>query len=181
MSASIAEGIRSREEKAAQQAHAAAVHLRSGDSPDLKAQIDFEDAIESAAFYHRLSETLSGIADDYEPFGRKARRSIITDLVRAKAGDKIAENRLASHRRAYATEHRDLVGTPVPTWLVQDAAPTSIASAPLLHMVGKPLPAGLSGTVNKVNYTTPPVAGPQAGHNAALPTPQSSTRRPGRA
>ena len=55
--------------------------------------------------------------------------------------------------------------------MVTDAAPTSINVAPLVNLVAKPLPDGVTGSVNLVRWGTPPTAAAQGAQNSSITTP----------
>jgi hypothetical protein len=171
--------IEEREEAAAKQAHRAAVRLIDADSDDLRAQLEMEESLDDLAKYSFARRELATVAEQYATYGPRSKSDLLRDMLHATQLKTIAQNRLASHQRDNAKregtplETRDLgpgsVFASVPGWMVTNAAPTSIPSAPLLRY-GQSLLSHLANDVRLVGFTTPPVAAPQSALNASVST-----------
>jgi len=146
---------------------------RAGESRSMAVQSEIEEALSDLRHYSSLENDLREVADDLGIYTRRSGRSVIADL-RAKE-DPAAVKRLSAAQREYTArglEQRDLgPGTAiaaVPAWLVAEARPMSVKTAPLLTAVAKPLVSTMGLKVMLPTFTTEPTAGPQNGLGAAL-------------
>ena len=142
-------------------------------------QLEVESALSDLRHYSELHRSVGEIAAELEVYRRSGKHGLVADLYKSNfLKDRRASLRLAAAHRARTAddlETRDVGGgqfSTLPTWLTQDAGPTSIATAPTIAAFAKPLPTGLTaGSLNLVRFTTAPVASPQSALNAALAEP----------
>lgn len=175
MTATLIEAITERRRRAGVNAVRAASALANGLANDIGAQMDLETALTDFRTYNDLYDDLLPVVGDLGPY-RRGGFSLVADLLAAPNNDDAA-GRLNAHSRASMLpdgilERRDIgIGSTfatVPTWAVDDAGPRSIAAAPLVNLLSKPMPAGAGLDVRLVRLTTAPVAAIQSALNAAI-------------
>src|SRR5436309_9040058 len=88
LTSTLHEVLERRQKSAARNARRAAIALRDGDSDDLRAQLDVEDALDDLLRFTRMANELHEVADDLEPYGRRSPNSLLHDMVRAFNGNK---------------------------------------------------------------------------------------------
>jgi HK97 family phage major capsid protein len=175
VSASLKELLATRRRLAVDRAQGLAEKVATGDSRSVAAQTEIEEALADIRHYSSLYADLSDVAGDTGTYNRYSDRSVIADL---RSQSPSAQDRVRASNRQTAVdgrvEVRDLgVGTTiaaVPDWLVAEARPMAIKRAPVLTTFAKPLPARSGIDLKLPQFTTEPVAAPQAALNSALVT-----------
>ncbi len=155
-------------------AHAAAdaAQALDGNARSLSAQAALEVALSDFRGYQALYDQLGPLAEELAAYARRGTASLLSDLANPELP--AVRARIREHNRATGAgllETRDLgAGTTwatIPGWVTTDRGPTAIATAPLLTLLGKPMPEKAGLDLRRVGWTTPPVAVVQSALNAA--------------